>query len=270
MAVKLSDLIILSDIDGTLIQYPDPIHPRNIEAIKRFTEKGGHFAIASGRAAESARPYAGQLAVNTPCVVFNGAGIYDYQAERLLYASYLPPDFISYIKRILAQFPTCGAFAINHKIYECVAQSDFSKELIRAETVDMVNTDLEALCGDYFKIIFTNRPDVIIEMDQFVRMQEWAGVSFVRSSQHFLEMLPLDANKGTGLLKLAEIMGLPRENTIAIGDYYNDYEMLKTAGFSVAVGNAPDDIKEICNLVTGPCSGGAVADLIEYLEERYI
>jgi len=56
---------------------------------------------------------------------------------------------------------------------------------------------------------------------------------------------------------------------VAIGDYYNDLEMLGLAGISAAPSDAPEDIKAAADLIVGPCAKGALADLVEHLEERY-
>ena len=65
--------------------------------------------------------------------------------------------------------------------------------------------------------------------------------------------------------KLAELLGVEKEKTAAIGDYYNDWEMLKAVGFPACCGQAPDDMKAMSKLVTCHCNYGAVADLIEHI-----
>ena len=73
---KLSDLLLVSDIDGTLMNFPAPIPPRNIEALRRFTAAGGRFSVATGRSIASARPYVEQLPVNAPCILYDLNGYY--------------------------------------------------------------------------------------------------------------------------------------------------------------------------------------------------
>ena len=78
MIKKLSSLWIFSDIDGTMVEAPNPIPRRNLEALQRFTENGGHFAISTGRTVEAALQYANDLPVNVPSIIFNGGAIYDF------------------------------------------------------------------------------------------------------------------------------------------------------------------------------------------------
>ncbi|MEM1483552.1 Cof-type HAD-IIB family hydrolase [Oscillospiraceae bacterium PP1C4] len=269
MAIKLSDLVITTDIDGTLLHAPHSIPRRNIEAIERFTKKGGRFAIASGRSIESARQYAKLLPINMPCILFNGSGIYDYDSEKLLYGSYLPDTYRVYTETILSQFPTIGAILLNQKEMYSVSDLHYSEKYLGIEKQPFIASDLDSLEGDFFKLILSMDAQMIAQVDAFTASQGWEDVTFVRSSPNFFEMLPSGINKGTGLQHLVDCIGVSIEQTVSIGDYYNDFEMLQTAAFPATVKDAPDDIKEICKLVTGGCMDGAVADLIEHLEETY-
>ena len=89
------------------------------------------------------------------------------------------------------------------------------------------------------------------------------------SSPWSYEIVNEDTNKGKAVLKLAEMLGVPQENTAAIGDYFNDYEMLKAVGLPACCGQAPRGMKKIAKLVTCHCNLGAVADLIEHIIKNY-
>jgi hydroxymethylpyrimidine pyrophosphatase-like HAD family hydrolase len=82
--------------------------------------------------------------------------------------------------------------------------------------------------------------------------------------------MPKGTNKGTGLQKLCEILNIKKGGCFAIGDYYNDLEMLKSADVSATMANAPDDLKSIVNFVGGTCLEGGVADFIEYLSKSEV
>ena len=66
--------------------------------------------------------------------------------------------------------------------------------------------------------------------------------------------------------ELAKILNIKKGGIFAIGDYYNDVEMLQFADISGTTAQAPNDIKKLVNFVGGPCNKGAVADFIEYLK----
>lgn len=75
-------------------------------------------------------------------------------------------------------------------------------------------------------------------------------------------------NKGTGLVKVAELMGIDPKDFVAIGDSVNDVEMLEVAGFSIAVGNADLELKQIADFTASSSYGAGAAEGINYLREH--
>ena len=106
-------------------------------------------------------------------------------------------------------------------------------------------------------------------MQRFAEEEAHPGVRYVPSCEYYFEMLPSEADKGRALRKLAAILEIPLENTYAVGDYYNDLELLHTAGTAVVPANAPEEIRAQADLLVCGCENGALADLVEYLEQRY-
>lgn len=266
MKKKLSDYLIVSDVDWTLMPTPGPIPARNLEALEYFTEKGGRFCIASGRPLVSVRRYIDLLPVNAPCIVFNGSAVYDYAQHRLYYARYLPGTFAGYVQKLIQLFPQIG-FAV-YEMYQIHALHNVeqTRAYMQIEGLPIFPLGAEELTGDYFKLLMAMPEELVGPVSEFVRAQCWDDVEFVTSGPNFLEMLPKGSNKGEGIRQLSRQCGILHESIVAIGDYYNDFEMLRSVSFPVTVAGAPDDIKAVCKLVTGPCENGALADLVEYLE----
>ena len=85
--------------------------------------------------------------------------------------------------------------------------------------------------------------------------------STVRSQDYIFEIMPQGATKASGLKHLAEKLGIAPDQIMALGDAANDLEMLQFVGQSVAMGNASDDIKELCKYVTLTNDEAGVATL---------
>ena len=77
-----------------------------------------------------------------------------------------------------------------------------------------------------------------------------------------------DVNKGTGLIKIASVMGLKPENFAALGDSDNDLHMFKAAGLSLAVGNAVPEVKAAADYVSEKPYGEGAAEALEWLSRR--
>ena len=85
--------------------------------------------------------------------------------------------------------------------------------------------------------------------------------------KHYYEQFPAGVSKAGGLLKLAKILNIKKGGIFAMGDYYNDLEMIKCADISAVPLDTPDDIKAYADFAAGSCENGAVADFIDYLTE---
>jgi hydroxymethylpyrimidine pyrophosphatase-like HAD family hydrolase len=68
---------------------------------------------------------------------------------------------------------------------------------------------------------------------------------------------------------LADMTGISPDRIMSIGDYYNDMAMLAVSAIGASPAGAPDDVKAVADVIVGSCEGGAVADFIEYLEDRF-
>ena len=95
-----------------------------------------------------------------------------------------------------------------------------------------------------------------------------SDLTLMSSSIASFELLAADTHKGTAVLKLAEILGIDKAHTAAIGDYFNDYDMLKSVGVPACCGQAPKELKDISEFVACHCNKGAVADFLEYIEKK--
>jgi len=268
--MKLSDLVIISDVDGTLLHgaYDGTISARNIEALERFTSKGGRFAIATGRALRTARPVAEVLPVNFPCVILNGGAVYDFQKDQYLHKLYLPDGAQRYVKDILKAFPQCGVVFVEENYYFDVDGITQNKYLRLYPNNLLLPIGFDELKGPFSKVLFVLPPERMAPVYEYVRKASFSGVRFVLSDRHMLEMLPEDSSKGAALERITRLTGVKRENMAAIGDFYNDVEMIEYAGLGVTMSDAPEDIRNIAQMIVCPCTEGSLADLVERLESR--
>ena len=94
-------------------------------------------------------------------------------------------------------------------------------------------------------------------------------LSYIDTTPYSFDMVNATTNKGSAVLKLAELLGIDKNNIAAIGDYYNDLDMLKTVSHPACPKQAPEDIQKLCEYVACHCNDGAVADFINYIYKTY-
>ena len=107
MIEKLSDILIVTDIDGTLLREKLGISKENLAAIKRFIDKGGHFTVSTGRAIDVTGKVLTGIPINAPSIHINGGYLYDWEKKKILEPNYLSPNAKKYCREITRKFPFC-------------------------------------------------------------------------------------------------------------------------------------------------------------------
>lgn len=270
MIQKLSDILVVSDVDNTLLTSSEGIPGCNVETLRLFTSLGGRFTLATGRSVQSLQKYIKRISMTAPAILYNGGVLYDFEEEQVLCYCALPQgEALRALQEILYRFPAVGAeiMADNQRTY-VVASNVYTFQHKNREKQPYFVADAESVPGEWYKILFACDPKTHKYLRDFVQGR-YPKLSFTASSEQFLEMIPQGISKGVALKKLCHLLDVPLENTFAIGDYDNDLELLKTAGHAVAVGNASAAVKECAEILTGECKDGGVAQFLYELIRQY-
>jgi len=266
MKKTFENWLVVSDVDGTLNDKRRRLPQRNYDAIKKFTELGGNFTLASGRTAYSISRSYRTVPANQPVVFLNGAGIYDVCAGKLLWSNPIGPGGRQFIRDVMAKFKRLevGIFC-EDKIY-IVRSGLFSRVMMYFDKSPHEYADIGGIPEHgWLKVIFWGMPRKLKKLKAYAGEAGNHDAHFMFSSPLTYEMLQSGTHKGTGAMKLAETLGIDRSHVAGIGDYYNDWDMLKTVGLPACAGQAPQDMKDICEFVACHCNKGCVADLLEYI-----
>ena len=133
----------------------------------------------------------------------------------------------------------------------------------------LADAPLEELDGGWNKVLFACSHEMLMQIQDFLDARKYPGVYFIATNRNYFEIMPEGAAKGAALGELCTYMGIPIENTVAIGDYFNDIELMRAAGHSVAMGNAPKEVQLAADTVTGRCLDGGVAEVLYGLIRKY-
>lgn len=266
---KLSNWLIASDIDGTINNKARKLVRRNYDAIHKYIDQfGGNFTLASGRSPDSMRKHFKRLDIaDGKAIVLNGAGIYDFAQEKMIWSSPLNEHCIDIVRKTVKKMPFLAFQVISDNAVYLFRPTPSARILaVNARYPIKYFYDFEKIPKDnWYKVIFTGLPPEMKSVSKFVESLSNTTENLMFSSDWSYEMVNEDTNKGKAVLKLAEMLGVDKEHTAAIGDYFNDYEMLRQVGLPACCGQAPSGMKKIAKLITCHCNNGAVADLIEYI-----
>ena len=268
MKRKLSDVLFATDMDDTLLDSEKQISEENRTEIAAFQKAGGKFVIATGRSVPATRPYIEELHIQYPCILYNGAAIYDFAAERFLWTASLPLQAREYFKEIMDAFPEVGAEILKDSRIYVVRTNEHVAWHLKTEHLEYDEVTADEIADGWFKILFVMEPEIQNKVWTFMQKKQYEGVSFVKSSEIYLEMMPVGISKGSALMQLADLLGTERENTVGIGDYNNDIELIQNAALGFTVENAPEEIKQLADRVTADCNQSAVAEALRYVKEH--
>ncbi len=264
--VKKFKLIVL-DIDGTLLDNDSKISINTTNSIKKVKEHGIEPTFATGRLFPDARYYADILKIFQPMILLHGAIIqspdgkvirgiplsHEIIRELINFAHKKKTTFQLYLKDSLL------VEEITFWHHQYVKYSPGNPKVFCVEDI------LKNLEKEIYQFAFLgNNEDVLILRDM-VKEYFKESVSIQFSHPNLLEIAAPNISKGTALIELADIMNISLKNIIAVGDYENDLEMLQLAGLGVAMGNAPQKVKNIANFITESNSKDGLAVFIEHL-----
>ncbi len=273
MNKRFKSFLVVSDIDGTLNNKLRKAPKINTEAIRHFThDLGGNFTLASARNVQSLEPHYKRLPdVKTPAIVLNGAGIYDFTQEKMLWFNPIPESGKNVLEAVLKKFPTVELGIFTDDMIYLVKPKVSSRVMMALDGLrhKKCRSLSEVPCGRWGKVIFFCLPWNKKRVRDYVLSISGADLGYIDTSVASFDMVSASTNKGNAVHVLSDLLGVPRENVGAIGDYFNDLDMLKAVSHPACCKQAPEELHEICEFHACHCNDGAVADFLGYIERTY-
>ena len=240
------------DLDGTLLDANERLSPRVIDAVARASSHVP-VAIASGREPTDVARYARELGLTTPQISDNGARLLDPTTDSTIEAFPMTADDARAITTALEKNRGMRFFAIDGwQMVRRVADIEgWEITIIAASTAD--REAAPHLQERWVRDAATLAP---------------RGVSAILSVGHggnrwYVNYTRLGVDKGTGLRMWAERVGAPLGGVVFVGDSFNDVEAFAVAGLPVAMGGAPDKVREAARESVGDVQADGVAEAIE-------
>lgn len=255
--------LVVSDMDGTLFGKDELLPDFAAEFSPALKERGILFAVATGRSLPMSRRFVSRLAPTAPCVYANGALIC---SESVVVKKLLLP--LGPLRGLLDSAVDWGmSVVINWDDKEDFVLRHTEWTRAQREVFGVYKTEYYPLPEEWetrgaYKILIKDRQHHIERITS--RLEEMAAdCAFVKYETGAVEIMPPGLNKAKGVLQLAEALHIDREDVLAIGDFYNDIEMMTSVGWSAAVGNAIDEVKENAKYV---CKGNEALGVREAIE----
>jgi len=257
--------LIAIDLDDTLLRNDLTISSRARNAIRRAADAGVKVTLATGRMYASALPFARELNLNLPLITYQGA-LVKYAGGEVVYHKPLPLSLSRQIVKFILPYGYHLNVYINDELYMETASPEGQRYLsISKVPVHLVENLPETIVQDPTKLLVIAEEPQLDALAGDIRPAFGAHVNITKSKPHFLEIGHIKATKGLALERLARSLNLEASQVMAIGDSWNDLDMIEYAGIGVAMANALPEIKEIADYVTCNNDDDGVAEAIEKL-----
>lgn len=285
---------IATDMDGTLLNANQEISEANKLAIQAAQEKGIDFLVATGRSYHDLRYILEKVDIKCPAICLNGAEIRDEEGnvEHGIGLDKATADKVAYVldnaDMYYELYTSNGTYTTNYEkgiqavmdIYRTAnpsieastlretVEKRFEKRLIKiVDNFDGIFGAEDIVTYKFFG--FSKDASLLVDVSR--RFEEIKGITVTASGRQNIEITHKHAQKGNALKRYTEKRGISLEDTMALGDNYNDLSMLEVVGHSVAMGNAEKEIKDACRYLTGLNTEDGVAEAInKILEEMTI
>lgn len=271
--------LVALDLDGTLFDNSSRISKRNLTAIRSITDKGIHVVISTGRPFEGI-PF-DQIkgtGINY-AITANGSGIYEISTGKCLYENAMDEELVTPILNFLLTRDIHMDAFIGGKGYTPIQCVETAQKLTVPSSIKNYIITTRTRLDNILQFIHENQLKVqkmtlnfypaadgtLIDRETVRKfLVSNPSITTVCGGYNNLEFTRADANKGVGLRKLAELLGVNPDATMAIGDTENDLAIIEAAGIGVAMGNATDAVKARADYVTTTNTKDGVAAAIEH------
>lgn len=245
--------MIVTDIDGTIVNADSQISPAVRETIKSLTEKGVKIILATGRMFRATYPVLEDLGLDTPIISYQGGLVKEYHGEqKVLYAKYtdktLAHEVIDYFRTKNVHINVY----VNDVLYVENDDEYIKKYIENRNIVYTVVDDLKKVeMNGLHKVLGIDKnPKKIIEVTAELKEKYKEKLYIIRSTPYFCEVSNPQASKAAALCFLRDYWSLKPEEVLAIGDQDNDIDMIEAAGIGVAMGNGTENLKASADFIT--------------------
>lgn len=261
--------LLVLDVDGTLLNDKKEITPHTLSALLKVQQMGVHIVLASGRPTYGVLPIAEALELNHYggyILSYNGGQIINAQTGEIMFEKRINPEMIPYLDKKAKK----NNFAIftyhkNTIITDTPENKYIQQEaILNKMQIQKVDVFPEAIdFGPCKCMLAGDDEDLLIGLENHWKKRLAGTLDVFRSESYFLEVVPHFIDKGNTLGILMEMLSVPAEKVMAIGDGVCDFSMLQLAGLGVAMGNAQDSVKACADFTTMTNDADGVALAVE-------
>lgn len=275
--MKFKNVLFATDFDGTLKNDDGVISVRDKDAIAYFMSEGGLFTVCTGRSYQGFHLYSEEY-INAPVLLANGAMAYDYKKGKLVFKETVGKEAFEALREICKKFPQTAIemypFEFADESETEIAQTCYavnptenSFRHFTSQNISFAAVDDPSQGHCPWPKLMIAAHGVSSEVQKL--LDKYPEIGYLKTDGDYIEILKKGSDKGSGLLRLADILNCERKNVYAAGDGYNDVEMLNAAAAAFVPENGCESALAAATYVTRSNNDGCISNAIEILDSIY-
>ena len=258
--------MVALDLDGTLLNSNHVVTDRNCAALQKLSKEGVVIVLVSGRMHQSILPISNQIGLKNPIISYNGGMVKHAETGEVFHHTPIAANTAMDLVNYCDQKDLHLNFCLNDQLYIRMenpwSQLYESRTGVHATTVG----DLRRLNGgEPTKMQVLNTPEKVEQLLIDFHRDFGDRLYITRTQIEYIEFMNPQVSKGPALKALAAQVGISMDFVVAFGDGDNDKSMMAVAGFSIAMGNSVEELKDCADYITESNDNDGVAHAVERL-----
>jgi len=258
--------LVVSDVDGTLVDGHKQLTPGVITAVGRLKAAGIGFTVISARPRSGIMPIADALDLDVPMGAFNGGIVFRRDGAVLAHET-IDPKVVKGVFDLAKDAPVDRWLFADDRWFATSDQgTHVEHERIASNSEPVLTDDFTHLYDRADKVTFvSDTPEVLADLLKKAQAKYDGRATIGQSQTYYLDVTATTANKGDGITALAKAFDVPLAETAAFGDQYNDLPMFARAAWSAAMGQGPEQVRAKADFVSTSNDADGVAHAIAEL-----
>lgn len=256
--------LVISDVDGTLVDKRKQLTAATVAAVSRLKDAGIGFTIISARPISGMLPIADALGIDEPMGAFNGGTIFRRDGT-ILEQHHIPAEVVGDMLALArGEAVDVWIFAADRWHATTDRGSHVDHERIASAQQPVVTADFAGLADRADKLTLVSDDAALLRrLLDTARAAHGGEATIAQSQSYYLDVTATLANKGDGVAALGTAMGVPLGEVAVLGDMGNDLPMFARAGLSIAMGQAPEEVRAAADHVSTGNDEDGVAHAID-------
>lgn len=259
--------LLVSDMDGTLLNSKGKLSEENKRAIEYFVDNGGQFTLATGRMLPSIKRHIHKMKVTLPVIMYNGTKVYDFNNDKVIWERFLEEERKEIVKVVSDINSNVGIEIYSNEIVYIYKSCKETERFINLGYDIVYEVDESIFDKKWTKVLIVGDKEELDLVEKHLK-EVYGDKGVVRSSSIYLEVIPREISKGQALLELIKVKEMEGVKILTAGDNMNDIELIEVAHYGFCIGNGSEELKKKTKYIAPSNDEHAIGFIISWIEKQ--